>query len=84
MSGLAKHGQLDNALDLLDEMPNHGVQADAVCYNALLSGCFKTGMFEKAMKVWEQLVRDPGASHNLATYKVMLDGLCKLGRYGVG
>lgn len=81
MSGLAKHDRLDNALHLLDEMPNYGVQPDAVCYNALFNGCFKTGEFEKAMRIWEQLVKDPGSSPNLATYKVMLDGLCKLKRF---
>jgi pentatricopeptide repeat protein len=47
----------------------------------LLAGCFKAGDFERAMRVWEQLVKDPGASLNHATYKVMLDGLSKLGRF---
>ncbi|PQQ12841.1 pentatricopeptide repeat-containing protein [Prunus yedoensis var. nudiflora] len=81
INGLAKSGNLCDALDVFDEMVDRGVSPDVMCYNILIDGFFRKGDSVNANEIWDRLVKDSEVYPNVVTYNVMINGLCKCGKF---
>lgn len=52
IKGFCKQKNIEDALIILNEMENYGIQADEVLYNSLLDGCCKCNEIDMALKVY--------------------------------
>lgn len=80
MSDLGRRGKIEDAKPLLDEMRTRRVKPDVVIYNILINYMCKEGKGSEAYKVWIGME----VEGNAATYRTLLDGLCRAGDFGRG
>ncbi|XP_022748183.1 pentatricopeptide repeat-containing protein At3g09060-like [Durio zibethinus] len=83
INGLVKGGNLVIALELFDEMFKRKVTPDVMCYNIVIDGFFffRKREFVEATEVWVRLLEDSSAYPNSVTYNIMINGLCKCGKF---
>lgn len=73
---LVRGNQVDLAEKFFDEMISQGiVKPDVSSCTVMIKGFCKTGMIEKAQKLFDKMPVRP----NLLTYNTMVNGLCKKG-----
>ncbi|KAF5729727.1 putative Tetratricopeptide repeat-like superfamily protein [Tripterygium wilfordii] len=71
-------GQLCEALDVFEEMKNHGILPDAYSFSILINGFYKKGHIEDGLHiVHEMLCSD--VKLNLVNYSSLFTGLFKVG-----
>lgn len=74
--------EMDNACKVLDEMLNRRVNPSTVTYNMMIGFLTKNGSLDKAMALKEKMSRNGGVRPNAITYALLMEGMCREGKYG--
>lgn len=74
--------EVDNAYQVLDEMLNRRVNPSTVTYNMMIGFLSKNGSLEKAKALKEKMCRNGGVRPNAITYALLMEGMCREGKYG--
>jgi pentatricopeptide repeat protein len=73
-------GRVEDAAQLLNEMPGWGFSRTAASFNTLIAAyCHDSGGMETALRLKERMERE-GLVPNEVTYNTIVHGLCKEGR----
>ncbi|KAL0700272.1 hypothetical protein Bca4012_056394 [Brassica carinata] len=80
ISGLALHGEGEEALRMFSEMVEEGVESDHVVYVSVLNACSHSGLVKEGRRVFEEMLRE-GKVEPTAEHYGCLVGL--LGRAGL-
>jgi pentatricopeptide repeat protein len=75
--GLA--GMFDHALRTFDQMDELGTRRSAVSFNALLSACVKSKMFNKVPQLFDEIPKKYGVSPNKVSYGILVKSYCEAG-----
>lgn len=78
LGGYSHHGMAVEALQLFEEMLNHGMRPDQVTFLSLLSACNHRGLIEKGKFLWNYMKENslsPGPKH----YSCMVSLLSRAG-----
>ncbi|KAJ1292395.1 hypothetical protein BS78_02G387800 [Paspalum vaginatum] len=76
LKGLFGIGQVDTAMQLLDEMSVNKVAADSVTHTVVIKGLSDAGQLEKAKEFWDNVIW-PSGIHDDYVYSAIFRGLCK-------
>ncbi|VVB02145.1 unnamed protein product [Arabis nemorensis] len=76
----AHHGHGKEAIEMYDQMRKHGFKPNEVTYLNLLSACSHSGLVEKGMKFFEELVRDESLLLREDHYTCLVDLCGRAGR----
>lgn len=79
ISGLAMHGQADNAFDLFSKMLRQGFIPDDITFVAVLSACKHAGLVNLGRKYFKSMVYDYNIKPKLQHYGCMIDLLGRAG-----
>ncbi|MCD7449280.1 hypothetical protein HAX54_051020 [Datura stramonium] len=79
IDALCKDGNLDAAINLLNEMKRKGIPPDIITYNSLIDGLCKLGQWGKVMTLFSEMV-NLNIYPNVPTFNIVIDGLCKEGK----
>ncbi|KAL3521624.1 hypothetical protein ACH5RR_019773 [Cinchona calisaya] len=79
ITGFAKHGSAERALDMFNKMLSSGVKPNEVTYVAVLSACSHAGMIDEGWKYFRSMSEYHGISPRMEHYACMVD---LLGRSG--
>ncbi|KAJ1262138.1 hypothetical protein BS78_09G084700 [Paspalum vaginatum] len=79
ISGLAKHGYAEKALELFNDMISAGVTPNDVTYIAVLSACSHAGLIKQGKEHFTMMQKDHGLIPRMEHYACMVD---LLGRSG--
>ncbi|KAL2485408.1 Clathrin interactor EPSIN 2 [Abeliophyllum distichum] len=60
-------------------MEEKGHNANEYVYSALVSGLFKVGKSEQALRMWKEMM-EKGCKPNTVVYSSLIDGLCREGK----
>ncbi|OWM76187.1 hypothetical protein CDL15_Pgr009833 [Punica granatum] len=79
VSMFCHHGQVREALSLLDEMDSFGnCKPDAQTYHPLLKSCFKSGKTDSLLsELLDHMVNKNHISLDLSAYSLLIHGLCR-------
>jgi len=80
ISGLAKHGYAERALELFHDMISAGVKPNDVTYIAVLSACSHSGLVKEGKEHFRMMQKDHGLIPRMEHYACMVD---LLGRSGL-
>ncbi|CAN6358141.1 unnamed protein product [Urochloa humidicola] len=80
ISGLAKHGYAERALELFHDMVLAGVKPNDVTYIAVLSACSHAGLVKEGKEHFRMMQKDHGLIPRMEHYACMVD---LLGRSGL-
>ncbi|KAK9677459.1 hypothetical protein RND81_11G144300 [Saponaria officinalis] len=80
ISGYARHGDADNALEIFDQMTKNGQQPNHVTFVGVLSACSHAGMVEKGFEHFESMNNDYGLSPQIEHFSCMVDLLGRSGK----
>jgi pentatricopeptide repeat domain-containing protein 1/leucine-rich PPR motif-containing protein len=67
---------VDKAMNLFEEMQSKKITPDAVTYNSLIDGLFKSGKISFALELVDEM-HDRGQPADVITYNSLLHALCK-------
>ncbi|XP_027103586.1 pentatricopeptide repeat-containing protein At3g49170, chloroplastic-like [Coffea arabica] len=79
ITGFAKHGFAERALELFTAMLSAGIKPNEVTYVAVLSACSHAGMTDEGWKYFHSMSEEHGISPRMEHYACMVD---LLGRSG--
>lgn len=81
ISGVAQSGQIDQALNMLDEMEKRGVKPSRVTYTAMMSACLRFDRTQQALNIFNDMreLRSGKEVVEAATYNALLVGLAQTG-----
>jgi pentatricopeptide repeat protein len=72
-------GMFDHALRTFDQMNELGTRRSAVSFNALLSACIKSKMFNKVPQLFDEIPKKYGVSPNKVSYGILVKSYCEVG-----
>lgn len=81
IGGLARHGHVQESLELFGEMTRVRVAPDEITYLCLLSACAHSGLVKEAWELFEGLERS-GMKPKSEHYACMVDAMAKAGQVG--
>ncbi|GAB2290807.1 hypothetical protein Dimus_025075 [Dionaea muscipula] len=73
ISGLAMHGQAEEALGLFYEMIEHGIKPNGVTFLGLLYACSHMGLVDEGRKFFDIMTRDYTITPKIEHYGCMVD-----------
>lgn len=79
ITGFAKHGYAEKALELFHQMVLAGVKPNEVTYVAVLSACSHVGFVEEGRKHFYSMSKDHGIVPRIEHYACMVDMLARTG-----
>ncbi|KAI6690336.1 hypothetical protein NL676_027164 [Syzygium grande] len=79
IKALCGSGRLDDAREVLDEMPLRGIRPDGVTFLTLINGLCSNSMLEEAFKLKDDMVRVHGIRPDARLYASLMKGSCKVG-----
>lgn len=74
-----KHGMVDSAIKLFEEMQCEGVQATELTFTSLLSACSHSGLIEKGLEIFRSMDEFYGVPAKKQHYACIVDLLCRFG-----
>ncbi|WOL09719.1 pentatricopeptide repeat-containing protein [Canna indica] len=80
MSGLAMHGQGEEALDLFERMMKDGVAPDSMAFTTALHACSHCGLFEAGAKIFKEMKGVHGIEPRMEHFGIMVDLLGRAGQ----
>ncbi|KAB1223957.1 hypothetical protein CJ030_MR2G026930 [Morella rubra] len=80
ISAYAVHGDANIALSHFNEMLSHGIRPDPVTFTAVLAGCARSGVVEKAWKIFDAMSTQYGIQPSAKHYACMVGVLTRAGR----
>lgn len=80
ITGLAKHGHADKALELFHNMVAAGAKPNDITYIAVLSACSHVGLVSEGRKHFRSMKNDHGIIPRMEHYACMVDLLGRAGR----
>ncbi|KAL9244810.1 hypothetical protein vseg_018536 [Gypsophila vaccaria] len=80
ISGYARHGDADNALETFDQMKKFGQPPNHVTFVGVLSACSHAGMVEKGFELFESMSNDYGLAPRIEHFSCMVDLLGRSGK----
>ncbi|KAJ6873300.1 hypothetical protein NC651_032237 [Populus alba x Populus x berolinensis] len=78
LDGLCKHGNLEEAFALFQEMQRSTVKPNLVIYTILIDSLCKCGKLKDGKELFSRLI-DEGLKPNVYTYTALVGALCKEG-----
>ncbi|XP_018724732.2 pentatricopeptide repeat-containing protein At5g59600 [Eucalyptus grandis] len=75
-----KHGMVDRALLLFEEMNDRNIQPNEVTLVSVLSACSHGGLLEKGLQIFRSIKEDYGVSPRKEHFACVVDLLCRCGR----
>ncbi|KAF3782577.1 Pentatricopeptide repeat-containing protein [Nymphaea thermarum] len=81
VAGYARNRHIGEALDLLNQMEEEGIQPDLITWNSLISGYSRMGQSKQALVLIRQLNKT-GFTPNVVSWTAMISGCSKAGNYG--
>ncbi|XP_030549830.2 putative pentatricopeptide repeat-containing protein At1g53330 isoform X1 [Rhodamnia argentea] len=79
IKALCGSGRLEDAREVLDEMPQRGIRPDEVTFLTLINGLCLNSMLEEAFKLKDDMVRVHGIRPDARLYASLIKGTCKVG-----
>lgn len=79
ITGFAKHGFAERALELFAEMLSNGVKPNEVTYIAVLSACSHAGMIDEGWNYFHSMSKEHGICPRMEHYACMVDILGRSG-----
>ncbi|XP_047325930.1 pentatricopeptide repeat-containing protein At3g49170, chloroplastic [Impatiens glandulifera] len=79
ITGFAKHGLAERAIDMFENMVKTGVKPNEVTYVAVLSACSHVGFVDEGWKYFNSMMEEHGIKPRMEHYACMVD---LLGRSG--
>lgn len=79
ISGLAMHGQAEEALKLFSKMIQLEIKPNGVTFVALLHACSHMGMIDQGREFFASMTRDYGLIHRIEHYGCMVDLFSRAG-----
>ncbi|XP_025800552.1 pentatricopeptide repeat-containing protein At3g18020-like isoform X4 [Panicum hallii] len=76
LKGLFGLGQVDAAMQVLEEMNANNVAADSVTHTVVIKGLCDAGQLEKTKEFWDNVIW-PSGIHDNYVYSSIFRGLCK-------
>ncbi|CAN6893321.1 unnamed protein product [Brassica oleracea] len=83
IKGLCESGNLDSALQLLDEFPKLKSRPNVMTFSPLLRGFCNKGEFEEAFRLLERMEKE-GIEPDAITFNILISGLRRKGRVDEG
>ncbi|XP_071729885.1 pentatricopeptide repeat-containing protein At5g48910 [Rutidosis leptorrhynchoides] len=80
ITGLAIHGRANDALELFTKMQQSGILPNDVTYISVLTACSHSGLVDKGVSIFNQMVCTEGLVPRLEHYGCMVDSLGRAGR----
>ncbi|VAH22131.1 unnamed protein product [Triticum turgidum subsp. durum] len=84
MSAYARQGDVDAIRGLLSDMRMRKLGPDDASYNVLIKCLCDSGRVEEAHKALVEMQLKDGMAPSAATYRVLADGCCRAGDFGLG
>ncbi|KAM3412325.1 hypothetical protein ACQJBY_003802 [Aegilops geniculata] len=84
MSAYAGQGDVDAVRGLLSDMRQRKLGPDDASYNVLIKCLCDSGRVEEAHKALVEMQLKDGTAPSAATYRVLADGCCRAGDFGLG
>lgn len=72
-------GMFDHALRTFDQMDDFGTPRSAVSFNALLSACNHSKMFDKVPQLFDEIPQKYGVSPDKVSYGILVKSYCEAG-----
>ncbi|XP_073276656.1 pentatricopeptide repeat-containing protein At3g49170, chloroplastic [Primulina huaijiensis] len=79
ITGFAKHGFANRALELFKKMLDFGVKPNEITYVAVLSACSRAGLIEDAWRHFHSMYKEVGIKPRMEHYACMVDALGRMG-----
>ncbi|GLT58469.1 hypothetical protein SLA2020_313590 [Shorea laevis] len=79
ISGLALHGQDEEALRIFSEMLEEGLEPDDVIYVGLLSACSHAGLTDEGFQLFDRMKAEHGIEPTVQHYGCMVDLMGRAG-----
>ncbi|KAI3427591.1 uncharacterized protein J3R85_009432 [Psidium guajava] len=79
IKSLCGSGRLEDAREVLDEMPLRWIRPDEVTFLTLINGLCSNSMLEEAFKLKDDMVRVHGIWPDARLYASLIKGSCKVG-----
>jgi pentatricopeptide repeat protein len=76
IDGLCKKGQIEKAIDFIDDMISKGYQPDVMTCNIIINGLCKKGEIDEAMNILDDMI-SKGLQPDVRTYSIIISGLCR-------
>ncbi|KAH7515846.1 hypothetical protein FEM48_Zijuj10G0069500 [Ziziphus jujuba var. spinosa] len=73
-----QQGEVDIAIDLLQEMHSNGLHSNVCTYNSIVNGLCKSGNIVQAQKLKEKMEEVAGMHPDSFTYTTLMDAYCKI------
>lgn len=73
-----RHGKIDEAVDLFNEMKDQGTALDVYAYNGLMSGMVKAGMISEAISLLRKM-EEHGCMADVNSHNIILNGFARTG-----
>lgn len=73
---MVRIGRVTEALGLLDEMEERGVERDSVTYSSMINALLSIGEVDEALELFEESKEHFGAQRDI--FATVVVGLCKL------
>ncbi|CAO2812924.1 unnamed protein product [Amaranthus hypochondriacus] len=80
ISGYARHGFADKALEIFDRMKEEGQSPNEVTFVGILSACSHGGLVEKGFELFESMSNDYGLAPRMEHFSCMVDLLGRSGK----
>ncbi|KZV28462.1 pentatricopeptide repeat-containing protein chloroplastic-like [Dorcoceras hygrometricum] len=79
ITGFAKHGLANRALELFKKMLDFGVKPNEITYVAVLSACSHAGLIDDAWRHFHSMYNEVGIKPRMGHYACMVDALGRMG-----
>lgn len=79
ITGFAKHGFANRALELFKNMLDFGVKPNEITYVAVLSACSHAGLIDEAWRYFHSMYKEVGIKPRMEHYACMVDALGRMG-----
>ncbi|KAF8110486.1 hypothetical protein N665_0083s0048 [Sinapis alba] len=84
IKGLCESGNLEAALQLLDEFPQQKTRPNVMTFSPLIRGFCNKGEFEGAFRLLERMEKEEGIEPDAITFNILISGLRRKGRVEEG
>lgn len=75
IKGFAQRKECQNALDIYEEMQEHGARVGLVVFNSLIDACSRVGDMDNAAKLFKDMM-EADCAPDLITYSTLIKGYC--------